>query len=302
MALRRTVKALLCTALFASMAACSSVPEEKTPAKVLCPTGAPALSTLGIQDPELAEVEYTEGQDLLAAELNKSDSEYDVIVAPVNLGVKSWKESDTWQLNAVVTWGNLYMVSDTQDWNVEDNTIGAFGEGAVPGMVFQEVFPDLKCDVTFYPSAAEASQALISGQVHTALLAQPVAAAAVAKCKEAGTEVSVVNDLQQLWQEKTGSENKGYPQAGVFVKKGEDESAVLEAMSSFLENPTDEELTAKIDEVTPEKLGVPSTKIAVATWKAQNIYYAPASEIQADLEAFLSVFGMSIPDGFLRLE
>ena len=283
MALRRTVKALLCIALFASMAACSSVPEEKTPAKVLCPTGAPALSTLGIQDPELAEVEYTEGQDLLAAELNKSDSEYDVIVAPVNLGVKSWKESDTWQLNAVVTWGNLYMVSDTQDWNVEDNTIGAFGEGAVPGMVSQEVFPDLKCDVTFYPSAAEASQALISGQVHTALLAQPVAAAAVAKCKEAGTEVSVVSDLQQMWQEKTG----------------EDESAVLEAMSSFLENPTEEELTAKIDEVTPEKLGVPNTKIAVSTWKAQNIHYGPASEIQADLEAFLSVFGMSIPDGFL---
>lgn len=73
-------------------------------------------------------------------------------------------------------------------------------------------------------------------------------------------------------------------------------------MSTFLENPSDEDLTAKIDEVTPEKLGVPSTKIAVTTWKAQNIHYMPASEIQADLEAFLSVFGMSIPDGFLGVE
>lgn len=299
MSLQRTVKTLLAAVLLTSLAGCTASEPEKTPAKVLAPTGAPALATLGMRDGDLAEVEYAEGQDLLAAELNKSDSDYDIILAPVNLGVKSWKESDTWQLKAVVTWGNLYVVSDTEDWNVEDNTIGAFGEGAVPGLVFSEVFPDLKCDVTFFPSAAEASQALISGQVHTALLAQPVAAAAVAKSKEAGHEVSITSDLQQLWQEKTGSANKGYPQAGVFVKKGEDESAALEAMSSFLEDPTDEELTEKIDAAGAETLGVPSTKIAVSTWKAQNIHYRPAAEVQEDLSAFLDVFGMSLPDGFI---
>ena len=85
-------------------------------------------------------MEYVEGQDLLVSELSKADSEYDLIVAPINLGVKTWKESQAYQLDSVLKLGNLYIVSQDENWNESGKTIAAFGEKAVPGMVFNSLY------------------------------------------------------------------------------------------------------------------------------------------------------------------
>lgn len=295
MAVQRTLKALAAAALMLGLAGCAKE-ETATPAKVLAPQGAPALATIGL-NADTASVEYVEGQDVLISELNKSDGEYDVIIAPINLGIKSWSQGENYMLDGVVTWGNLYMVGSEEDWNVAGNEIAAFGEGAVPGLVFNEVFDELNCDVTFYPSVAEASQALISGTVNTALLAQPAAAAAMGKTE--GTAIQ--DDLQELWQEKTGSEMKGYPQAALFVKKGSEEKAeaVVQEMSTFLAEADTDSIETRIDEIGADTLGLPSAQIAAKTFAAQNIHYEAAASVRSDIEAFLNVFGMSLPDNII---
>lgn len=284
----------------ASSAAVSTVVDDFEPLKVLCPQGAPALATLGLEEDD-ADVEYVEGQDLLVSELSKKDSEYDMIVAPVNVGIKTWKEAETYELAGVLTWGNLYVVSKDEEWNASDKTIALFGEGAVPGLVFDAIYPDLQANAEYYPSVAEASTALLSGKADAALLAQPAAAGALNKGAENELDLSIVADLQSEWQSKEDTEKKGYPQAALFIKKGEEDKCAhaVEKMNAFIESADSAKVEEAVDLMTPETLGVPSAKLAAATWEAQNIHYEKAADVKDDLQKFLDVFGMQIPDGLI---
>ncbi|MCF0246147.1 MAG: hypothetical protein HUJ55_04915 [Ileibacterium sp.] len=300
MAFRSAVKLAAAAALAFGLAACSSAgqstAESSEPLKVLAPAGAPALATLGL--PEDAQIEYVDGQDVLVSELAKKDGDYDLIFAPINVGVKSWEGSKTYKLDGVVTWGNLYLVGEEGTDPASADKIAAFGETAVPGLVYATLYPENLEKTTWYPAVSEASQALLSGQEPAALLAQPAAAAAIAKGKEAGKNLTVLSDVQADWQAKEGSSQKGYPQAAVFVKESSVERSkeALKAMEDFLKDPTDETLTEAIDKVTAEKLGVPNTQIAVKTWKAQNIHYEPAESVKGDIESFLAKFSIAVPE------
>ncbi|UNT95628.1 hypothetical protein [Allobaculum mucilyticum] len=326
MSFQRTVKLFTIGAAVLGMAGCStgsttassaesSVKEESSavtstvssetavnvnPLKVLCPQGAPALATLGLEKDD-ASVEYVEGQDLLVSELSKKDGEYDMIVAPVNVGIKTWKEAEAYEMYGVLTWGNLYVVSKDAEWNEPGKTIALFGEGAVPGLVFNTLYPDLQATAEYYPSVAEASAAIIAGKADAALLAQPAAAGAINKAAQNDLALETVADLQSEWQEKEGTEKKGYPQAALFVKKGkaDDYSAAIEKMAKFIDEADTARIEEAVDLMTPETLGVPSAKLAAATWKEQNIHLEKAADVKDDLQKFLDVFGLAIPEGLI---
>ena len=302
--LKRLSKALLAVGVALSLFGCSqstssTTEETKEPVKVLCPTGAPALAMLGAVGDENVTIDYTEGTDLLTAELAKEDSEYDIIVAPTNLGAKIYGNTQVFNLEAVLTWGNLYMVG-AQDSDLSTATVAAFGEQAVPGLVFKKVYPDL--NPTYYSSVQEAQQALLTGQADVALLAQPVAAATIAKAKENGKELTILSDLQALYQEQTQSDLKGYPQASLFVKSGSRDKVnyVLSEVCSFLSEYTEDAAREKIEAVTAETLGVPSADLAINTWDKQNILYTSAASSKQDIVDFLSVFGMEVPEGLIN--
>jgi NitT/TauT family transport system substrate-binding protein len=313
MSVRRGIKALLALSLSLGIAACSNTSdtssdtansaetEEQTETiKVLVPSGAPALALLGAYDQENIDVEIVEGSDVLSAELAKSDSEYDVIVAPINLGVKVYETTQTYKLDSVLTWGNLYLVG-TQDsqWSEPDTTIAAFGQSAVPGLVYNSLFAAQEDQTTWYPSVAEASQALLAKQEDMALLAMPAAAAAIAKGEENGLDLKIIADLQTLWQMEHDTDEKGYPQAAVFVKEEDEAKAqtLTSAVQAFLDEADTDSIEAKVDEVGAEKLGVPSAALAAKTWASQNIHYKKASQAKDDIASFLEVFNITLPDG-----
>lgn len=268
--------------------------------RVLCPMGAPALASLGLAE-NGANIEYVEGQDLLVSELSKKDSEYDMIIAPVNLGVKTWSESQAYQLDGILTWGNLYIVSPNEDWNTPDTTLAAFGENAVPGMVFSNLYPDVAANVEYYPSVVEASTALLSGKASAAMLAQPAAAGAIAKAGANGTELSIAEDLQSVWSTSHETENNGYPQAALFIKNGAGDKyrQYVQQIEDYINAATPEKVEASVDAYSAERLGVPNAKIAGQTWAQQNIKYVKASEAQSDLQVFLDTFGITIPEGLI---
>lgn len=284
----------------ASSAASAVVEENISKPNVLCPAGAPALATLGLAG-DGAKMEYVEGQDMLVSELSKADSDYDLIVAPVNVGVKTWNEAGVYQLAGVLTWGNLYVVSADENWNEPGKTIGLFGEQAVPGMVFTNLYPECQAEQQYYPSVAEASAALLSGKVDAAMLAQPAAAGAINKGQESGLALNTVDDLQTEWSAVHESENNGYPQAALFVKKdkAKEYASAIEDLTSYINEADEAKVEASVNEFSPEQLGVPNAKIAASTWKQQNIHYVPASECEEDLAKFLDIFGITIPDGLI---
>lgn len=264
---------------------------------VLCPTGAPALASLGLAE-NGAQMEYVEGQDLLVSELSKTDSDYDMIIAPINVGVRTWKEAGSYELDGVLTWGNLYLVSELPEWNEPDQSLALFGEGAVPGMVFSNLYPEVKAQTEYYPSVAEASATLVSGKAHTALLAQPVAAGAIAKAKENGTEFFVVEDLQETWQTIHQSDHKGYPQAALFVKKGKagEYSQAISSLKEWISKADSSTIEAAVDKYTADTLGVPNAKLAASTWTQQNIDFVEAKTAQKDIEDFLAIFNIELPE------
>lgn len=290
------------TASAASSAVSSTASEEKTGDKpsVLCPAGAPALATLGLAE-EGAKIEYVEGQDMLVSELSKTDGDYDLIVAPVNVGVKTWNDAGAYQLEGVLTWGNLYVVAQDDNWNEPGKTIALFGEQAVPGMVFTNLYPELQAQAQYYPSVAEASAALLSGKADSAMLAQPAAAGAINKGADNGLALNTVADLQSEWSAAHEAENNGYPQAALFVKKDKaaDYADSIEALSTYIADADESKVEASINEFSAEQLGVPNAKIAASTWKQQNIHYVPAKDCQEDLAKFLDIFGITIPDGLI---
>ena len=54
----------------------------------------------------------------------------------------------------------------------------------------------------------------------------------------------------------------------------------------------DSKVSSLVDQLTPEVLGVPSSKIAAATWAKQNIRYTSASLCEADITTMLKLFGI----------
>ena len=300
MVVKRLVKAVLASTLLFTMVGCAKEESKPEPISILCPQGAPALATLGTVDNEMVTIDYVQGTDVLSAELAKKDSEYDIIVAPLNLGTKLYGKTQAFQLDSIVTWGNLFLIGPE---NYEGASVAAFGEKAIPQMVFNYVLADQinETPVTYYASVAEAQQALLTNQAQVALLAQPAATATIAKAKEQGKEFTVLYDLQKGWSKKTGSEIAGYPQAALFVKADneKDVTYVKEAMKDFVENSDDEAIEKAVDEVSAEKLGLPNAKIAAKTFKAQHIALEDAKDVQEEIQTFLQLFGIEIPADFI---
>lgn len=318
----KKVIALLCTLTL--LAGCSSSPvatpnasatPQTTPGveaakiKVLSPTGAPALSTLSAMIDDIADITYVDGTDVLQAAFVNPNPEYDVIIAPSNLGAKLAEANKTeYRMEAVVTWGNLYVVAESENAMMEQGTLAAFGENAVPQIVFDMGLQDLVPipEVVYYNSVAEAQAALLSGKATAALLAEPLVTATIAKAKEKGKTLSVIWDLQEQWKSSTKTE--GYPQAAIFVRNSTDEKTqagierFVSSTSDFLTqaaNKTPEELIALIDQVGADQLGVPSSTIVAKTWAKMNLRFSQAKDVKPELETFLGWFNIADIDSIL---
>lgn len=270
------------------------------PIKVLAPTGAPALSVMELAADGVNTVDFVTGSEALSAEFAKGDSDYDLILAPINLGTKLISVGKTdYRLEAVITWGNLYLVGTSDTALEEAGNFAAFGENSVPDIVFknavdvEQVVPE----ITYYSSAQDVQGILLSGKAESALLAEPAVTATIAKAKEQGIELKVILDLQAAYQEKMGTASAGFPQAAIFVKSGSEEKvkAALAQMETFVNTTAvnnAESISAFVDQLTPEVLGVPNSKIAAATWAKQNIRYTSADTCEADITTMLKLFGI----------
>lgn len=164
------------------LAGCSSSKSADT-MKVLTPNGATALSLVGVYEEitKNGEVKIVEGSELISSELVKKDSEFDAIIAPINLGCQLIAKGQTdYRLAGVLTWGNLYLV---QNEDVTNNELAAFGEKAVPGKIFNlvkessDIMKNSK--VTYYNAVSDVQAQVLAGKCQYALMAEPAATATI---------------------------------------------------------------------------------------------------------------------------
>ena len=270
--------------------------------KILSPSGAPALSLIPAAFAGCS-IDFVDGSDPLQAALVNPTPEYDIIVAPSNLGMKlAAAGKSPYKLLGIVTWGNLYIVgpSDAQADPSTWTNVASFGEQSVTGKVFTEVYGDaLKMDeVTWYNSTAEASAALISGAADVAMLAEPNATASIAKAKENGVDLSIIDDVQAKY-----GEGNGFPQAAIFVRedayaeKKDSIDSLFTVMSIFSKaaNEADPELIAEAinNAGGAEQYGVPNAEIVGKVWKRLNVNVVPAKDYVEELKTFGTMFDIN---------
>ena len=273
-----------------------------TELNILTPSGAPALALVDLFENNADNITVVEGADVLQASFVSPESEYDVIVAPTNLGVKlAMAGKSEYRLAAVITWGNLYVVAESEE-ALKDSELSfaAFGEQAVPGLVFESVKDQTEIsDVTYYNSVTEAQAALLSGNADAALIAEPAATATIAKGQESGKTLMIAADIQALWKAKT--QNNGYPQAGIFVKNTDENSVQIDELLNFIENSmlryenaeSTDALIAAIDAAGCETLGVPSAQLVAKSYERMGLRYVSAALCEAELTNFLALFDIA---------
>lgn len=289
-----------------ALVGCASSSDTKE-LKILTPNGAPALSLLGVYDEILeknGKINIVEGSELLSSELIKSESEYDAIIAPINLGCQLLAKNKTeYKLAGVLTWGNLYLVENEA---VDNNVLAAFGEEAVPGKIFKIVKDTndtmKNAEVTYYNAVSDVQAQVLAGKCRFALMAEPAASATIAKAKQNGSALKIVASLQEIYQKQFGLEQTGYPQAAIFVKDKENVKDLLSNIDSFTNVDAikeDNQIEELINKIGAETFGVPNAAIASKTWMNQNIHYKDASTVKNDIESILKVFKIEYSDDML---
>lgn len=293
-------KILLIMIVALSLTACA--PAKKYTFTWLAPKGAPAVSLIPVLKSELNDtIELVDGTDVISAALIQGDK--DAIIAPINLGSKLIQSGDAnYQLLAVVTWGNLYIVKDEAVAFTDNMDLAMFGSKAVPELVLNKVADSLSFTFTKVPfnAVADVKGQLVAKTYALGLLAEPVATATIAAAKAQGVTLSVVADLQAAWKTKTGFDN--YPQAAIFVK-ADLSAAQLKQVKERVQLMVDYVASVDADKsvvetdisiLTPETLGVPSAAIVKLTWDRLNVDVKYASDKKAEIDAFLSLFSLSL--------
>lgn len=294
--MKKLIKYLLCAMMVFSFAGCSNNSNDKSSKiNILCPVGAPSLAFVSEYENinKDGQIDFVDGSDQLVAELSKSSSDYDIIVAPINLGAKliAGKQTD-YRIQGVVTWGNLYYVGTDKDALNQMGELALFGEGAVPQKIVDTVNINTSLTPKYYQSATLVQQQLLSGNVQVGMLAEPLATATIAKAKQNGLELSIVADLQ------TNYGKEGYPQAGIFVKDGSSYDNLFSAIDKFTNNNY-EGLQDYLEKIGIETLSLPSVELTVKSIDRQNVHYKKASECSNQIKDFLKLFNIEYNDSML---
>lgn len=288
------------------LAGCTS-PKETELTKdltIMVPGGAPALSLIYDCEEELKneKIKVVEGSDLLSSELVKKDSEYDVIIAPINLGCQLLSKGKTdYKLAGVLTWGNLYVIENE---GVQNNELAAFGEMAVPGKIFNFVKDEnniLKnAKISYFNAVTDVQAQVLSGKCQYALMAEPAMTATIGKAKQNNITLKIIGSLQDMYQAKAHTSEAGYPQAAVFVKNKADTSSFLNNLyKSTHQEPDSTKIETLVNNIGADKLNVPNAKISAQTWEKQNIHYIDANDVKQDIEILLKNFGITFSDDMI---
>lgn len=266
--------------------------------KIVTPSGAPSLSLIDFVDDERISIDVVDGGDVLQAEFTTANA--DIIIAPINLGAKLSSVTGNYKLAAVLTWGNLHLVS-TLD-NIDDlNKVAAFGQAAVPGKVLNYLSDELPFEFEWFENVNEASASLLAGKNNAAVLAEPILTMTKAKSEN---EIHELVDIQELYKEKTGFDS--YPQAALFVNVNIAESEDLKYflnqidMANDIYNKDNDALAKRIDEIDLSVLGFGNPDLIKKAYSKMALDYKEVGSVKEEIKTFLELFDISLDEKIIN--
>lgn len=270
--------------------------------QIVCyvPDGAPALAIAKIisegkiDNAEVA-THVTTGEDVVA---KCATGEADMAILPSNAAVKICSQRNDYRLFSVNVFGLLYVVGTRRVTLAElcENTVYSIGLGNTPEYVFKKI---LDVNNVGYANAfnyvsdgSTAVQAVLGGKAEFAVLGEPAVSTLIQKAEQKNKTVYRLFDLQQLWQQATGSEQAGYPQAALIVKN----SLLTDSFALKLQQTLQQNQQFLIDNVAQlnalmqsagSSLDVDYTADIV---ERCNIRFQTAYSCKTDLQIYLQTF------------
>lgn len=131
--MRKNLMFILLFILMLGLVGCNK--KDTTVYKVLVPNGTPLIAIGGLLENENFEIDVVNGSDPLQAAFIAN--EYDMIIAPLNLGAKLYMAKNSKYLfEAVITTNNTYLISDEayELVDMKNKNVLAYGAGSTPYM------------------------------------------------------------------------------------------------------------------------------------------------------------------------
>ena len=242
--------AILCLGLLVS---CTESKTNKV--SIIVPSGTPTLGVADAlhSDADLFDYNVVQGSDALVAAFTNAN--YDIIVAPVNLGAKFYSSLNNFEyvFYQTIVGGCFYLVTSediTELSQINGKEITVFGANSTPDVIIRSLinYYNLDVKINYVSDVAEANASLISNKSTIIVSAQP----SISKFNASG-KFNII-DLQAEWKKMSGS-TYSIPQAGIFVKKSKlDDKSVVNALNKL-------NASLSLSTTNPDKLAESGTQI-----------------------------------------
>lgn len=220
--------ALLALSIAIPLTACTG-----TTFTLVVPDGAPALAVASIVannniKSNNIEVTITNG---VTVQSKVAANTCDMAIVPLDMGARLYNQGAQYQLVSINSFGLLYIVGSKAMANIDDmvgQVLFSIGKNNIPqriltaildanGVEYAEVQDnqpiDGKVAIRYFADASDIIPLLNNGTAQFALLGEP----AVSRAISVVPQIEQIFDVQQLYQQATGSTETGYPQAGLIV-------------------------------------------------------------------------------------
>ena len=281
-----------------TFSSCGKV-ELENEVTIITPYGTPYLALGGLLNEDNVKIDAVNGADGLKTALVKG--EYDVVIAPINLGAQLFNKGNSkYVIEAVITMNNAFIVTDSTNKldSIKDlvgQKVLAFGQTGIPGSVLKTLYTNNKFDQNLIDFSQASSSAVYS------LFAGGSSDAKYALMSEPEISKLVLNDKKDIKTlDLTKELGVDVPQACIYVNPNSQKQNDINSLLKIIENNI-KSLNKNPSKYADEIISLDRTfeamtkEVIVRSIPLTNIVYKEADNFKIEINNILSILKVPNP-------
>lgn len=268
--------------------------------KIIVPDGMPYIAIGNMIGKRGVTIDNVSGAAALKAAF--VSNEYDIVIAPFNLGAQLYNtKKSTFKIDAVIGLNNLHIIAQPEfslttiaDITKSTKPLLAFGQGSTPEIILNEVFKtnNIEKEVTYLNSVNDVMPFFVSKQYDVVLSSEPVLTIMRMNKGLEFNSISLQNYLEipiiQVAVFASSNEAKQDRITEVLLQ-------IRKCVETLVESPTiyAEDLAEKGDYFA--EIGAKTLKECEMKG---NIKFIKATNYRVEINKYLTMLGYDIPDDF----
>ena len=230
-------------------------------------------------------------------EFNRSTPNYDIIVAPIEIGLSN-ENNNQYKLHSIVSWGSLYIIGNEVAFN-NNQSVGIIKDDLINDTLFQYLYKDEGYTTSYYEDIETLSDDLIGGDINAALLPEPTASLALSISNEENLKLTTLKDLSSDYSEK------GFPCLGLFVLEEtynnykDDVDYYVKALEGYHNGINKDDPIKLINDLQSldyERLGFVTPELAVMAYERMHININEVNDHINDINKYCEILDIKVND------